>query len=150
MAAEKEPVGRTPDALKREGDSPLAGSNQVLDAVWDWMRDTGSRVGSFVDRQKRIAWCDRAIRELREDRDASLLEIGREMYRAHINGEIAQGTLSGTDTFVRLCRRVEDLDTKIAAQEHMRSQIAAGDAERPRTMASTKPEPADAEGQPEG
>jgi hypothetical protein len=121
----------TPDALRRAERELLAGSNRVLDAVFDGLRRAGASLSVYLDRQRRVAWCDRTIRELREDRDAELVEMGRDVYRAFIDGERELPGVTGEalDGLVERCRKVDDYDTRIAAQQLLRERIAAGEAD---------------------
>jgi len=118
------------------GDSGLlAGSNRVLDAAWEWLRKAGIDVSARVDRQRRAAWCDRAIAELREDRDAILAKLGKYVYRSYREGMLAAGQIPASPELLEWCRTIEDLNTKIEAQKLLRERIMAGGHVAPPTEA---------------
>jgi len=129
-----------------EGDSGLlAGSNRVLDAAWDWLRKTGIDVSARVDRQRRAAWCDRAIVELREDREAILDKMGKYVYRSYREGMLTGGQIPASPELLEWCRAVEDLNTKIEAQKLLRERIMAGGQAPPPPAPGTEPSPPPAE-----
>lgn len=114
------------DALHPPADSLLTESSRALDSAYGWLRKAGAATVSFLDRQKRLAWCERAIRELREDRDVVLEVIGREVYRAYREGRIEDGRLPVSEELLAHCRKVEDYDTRIEAQKLLRNRVGEG------------------------
>lgn len=106
------------DELEKQDETVLDVIARWLNALWVWLGHSARRTGRWMRKRARLAWVEREILVLREQRNDALLRLGESVYKT-----FRQDSLGRPELLAQF-DQLQELDLALARKRRVKDRVA--------------------------